>query len=470
MSDAIGIVVPMFNEEDRFGEFASLLVEHVRGLPVGSELVFVDDGSSDATADLADALVAAEPGARVLRRPHQGKGAAIAAGLRELHTPYAAFCDIDLSTPLDQLDLVIAAAQRAPVLSIASRDLATSRLVRAESPVREALGRTYNRLLQATVTPGVVDTQCGAKAASAQVWVRVLAHTAERGFAWDAEAVAVALALGIPVQEVPVEWHHDDRSGVNVARDGMAMVRATPRIWWRARAARRDQLAGRSGAEQHWWFRSKAALVATAIRRTGGGSGILVDVGGGDGAVTARLGWDPGSIVVVEPDATAVDARARRGLVASRGRAGAQPIRTASASVVCALDVIEHLRAPDDAVREAERVLVRGGRLVLTVPALSWLWSDVDARLGHVRRYTKAEVEALVTDAGLEVELATYVFAWLVLPMLVVRRGLGRSGLGATSAVIDRMALALTALERMLVGRMPLPIGSTVLCVARKPV
>jgi hypothetical protein len=92
------------------------------------------------------------------------------------------------------------------VLAIGSRDLATSTLLRPESPVREALGRTYNRLLQATITPGVVDTQCGAKVASRAVWEAVLAHTTELGFAWDAEAIAVARALGIEVQEVPIDW------------------------------------------------------------------------------------------------------------------------------------------------------------------------------------------------------------------------------------------------------------------------
>lgn len=470
MRHALGLVVPVFDEAHRFGEFANVLVEYVRGLPEGSELVFVDDGSRDGTAELAEQLTSGEPRARVLRRPHEGKGAAVAAGLRSISAPYAAFCDIDLSTPLDQLELVVSAAERAPVLAIASRDLATSRLVRAESPVREALGRTYNRLLQATVTPGVVDTQCGAKAASRVVWHRVLTHTAERGFAWDAEAVAVALALGIPVQEVPIEWHHDERSGINVARDGLAMVRATPRIWWRARRAARDRVGDATIAERHWWFRSKAALVATAIRRTGGGGGTLVDVGGGDGAVTARLGWDPGSIVVIELDAAAaLVARERRGLRAVQGLASAQPVRGASVSVVCALDVIEHLVGPGEAVCEAARVLESGGRLVLTVPALPWLWSDVDRRLGHVRRYTANAVESLVRDAGLEPLVLTYVFSWLVGPMLVGRRMLGQSGVGASWPVVDRLALVLTALERALVGRVRLPVGTTVLCVARKP-
>jgi dolichyl-phosphate beta-glucosyltransferase len=470
MSAALGLVVPVFNEERRLAEFVPQLLDHVRSLPAGSELVFVDDGSTDATAEIAEQLVAGEPRARVLRRPHEGKGAAVAAGLRSCTLPYAAFCDVDLSTPLDQLDLVVEVARRAPVLAIASRDLSTSQLERPESRIREALGRTYNRLLQLTVTPGIVDTQCGAKAARREVWERVLAHTEERGFAWDAEAVAIALALGIPVHEVPVTWRHDERSGINVARDGAAMVRATARIARRARRARRAAGTDVRVAATHWWFRSKAALVATAIRRTGGGSGPLVDVGGGDGAVAASIGWDPATIVVLDLEHDAlVDASQSRGLMGARADLRVLPVRSASAAAVLALDALEHVAEPEAVLREIARIARPGGTVVVTVPALQWLWSAHDDRLGHHCRYTTAAVDALVRGAELEPVMLTYVFSWLVVPMYVVRRVLHRSGLDMGGALTDRVALVLTAVERRLLGRVRVPIGSTVLCVARRP-
>jgi hypothetical protein len=305
MGDALTLVVPVFDEAARVDDFATSLIEYASARPGGVELLFVDDGSGDATATMLEAHLSARPdvSARVLRRPHLGKGAAVAAGLAAAGAPVAAFCDLDLSTPLDQLDVVIATAERAGGLAIASRDLAGSRLTRPEGAVRELLGKSYNRLLQATVTPGVVDTQCGAKAAATDVWERLLVHTRESGFAWDAELVAVALALGVRVHEVPVEWHHDARSKIRVGRDGVRMVQALPRIVasrQRARAARpRDtsavpvevfddaNAAALAGADrEHWWFRSKAALVATAIRRTqrdAPSGGWLVDVGGGAG-------------------------------------------------------------------------------------------------------------------------------------------------------------------------------------------
>jgi SAM-dependent methyltransferase len=424
----------------------------------------------------------------LLRRPHRGKGAALSAGLASLTAPYAGFCDVDLSTPLEQFERIVDAATRAPVLAIGSRDLPASELVQAESPFREALGRSYNRLLQATVTPGVVDTQCGAKVAARAVWERLLPACREEGFAWDAEVVAVAIASRIEVREVPIEWRHDERSHVNVGRDGAAMVFAIPRIWKRARSARTSAgvraddtvFEGANAAElaaadrTHWWFRSKAALVSTALRRTGSrhSTGWLVDAGGGAGGVTAMLGWDPERAVVAEASDQLVSmARSRHGLLALRGSVTQLPLARGSVDVLCLLDVIEHLPDPRPALAEAARVVGRGGRVVINVPAHPRLWSEADVVLGHHRRYLRATLTAELDTAGLEPELLTHVFSWLVPPVWLKRRfapgGRAELGLDQTSMLLDRAALALTTVERLLMGRVSLPFGTSVLCVAR---
>ena len=504
MSAGFGLVVPLFDEAHRFEEHAHRLVDFIESQPAGSELLFVDDGSRDGTGSLVDALVEARPGApvRLLRREHQGKGAAVAAGLRSVGGSHLGFCDADLATPLDQLERIAGAARRAEVLAIGSRDLATSTLLRPESPVREALGRTYNRLLQATITPGVVDTQCGAKVASRAVWEAVLAHTTELGFAWDAEAIAVARALGIEVQEVPIDWRHDERSSVHLLRDGAAMVLATPRIWRTARRVTKDAPrpapvavpadgpgepprgevfdAGNAALlmasdRDHWWFRSKAAFIATALRRTtgeGNRRGWLVDAGAGAGGVTALLGWPPERIAVVEGNAALVgQARRVHGLAGVQGEVSGLPVADGTAQVLCLLDVIEHLADPLPALREAARALAPDGRLVVNVPAHGWLWSAADESLGHFRRYTRPRLRAELAAAGFEPILVTHVFGWLVLPVWVTRRaaGGGRAelGLDRTSIVIDRAAMVLTRIERALIGRVSSPLGTSVLCVAK---
>jgi SAM-dependent methyltransferase len=513
----LGLVVPLYEEEVRFGEFGSLLVDHVAALGPGNELVFVDDGSGDRTAALVDELIASRPdvAVRLLRRPHAGKGAAVAAGLRSVTADVAAFCDLDLSTPLPELEKVVAAARSAEVLAIGSRDLAASTLVRREGAVRETLGRTYNRLLQATVTPGVVDTQCGAKAASAAVWQRVLPACRQVGFAWDAEVIAVAQSLGIVVREVPIAWGHDERSKIRVGRDGASMVLATPAIWRSARraaaavpaatatttapstaapaapAAPADGVFEGQQAEEligadrtHWWFRGKAALVATALRRTAPAAGaavegaFLVDVGAGAGGVTAMLGWDPERVLVLEAGERLVHhARHANGVPALQAAVDPLPLATSSVDVVCLLDVIEHLPLDvvDRTLAEARRVLRPGGRLVINVPAHAWLWSTADVHLGHHRRYDRRMLRAALDAAGFDPLLLGHVFTWLVPAVWLERRLRGRLqgddappalGLDRSSFLIDRAAMVLTAVERTLLGRVSAPIGTSLLAVA----
>ncbi len=503
MTSGFTVVVPVFNEEDRFGEFGPVLADWAAA---GDDrrVLFVDDGSSDATADLVEKLFAERSDGRVslLRRPHRGKGAAVAAGLAAADTPWAGFCDLDLSTPLPHLERILDTARRAGGLAIGSRDLPGSRLLRPESHVREFLGRAYNRLLQALLTPGISDTQCGAKVASREVWQGLLDQCHEPGLAWDAELIAMARALGERVHEVPVDWSHDERTRVRVGRDGLAMVAATPRIWRNARRAARTAAAvaaaapatanpGAAVAEagevfdeenaerlmeadaEHWWFRSKAAFVASSMRRFASprGEGWLVDIGAGSGGVTARLGWPRDRTLVVEGSGPLVHrARHRHGLAAAQALVHPLPVATGAASVACFLDVLEHLDDPGAALRDARRALRPGGLLVVTVPAHRWLWSEADELLGHVCRYTRGTLRREVLAAGFAPCLLSHVFSWLVAPVWLTRRfgrgGASSLGLDRSSPLLDGLALVLTTAERVVFRRVPLPFGTSILCVA----
>lgn len=483
------LVVPLYQEAQRFPEYGPKLADWVAVPGSSRALVFVDDGSTDATPSLVEALIdeRGEPEGRMrlLQRPHEGKGAAVAAGLEAAASPFAGFCDLDLSTPLTDLEGILQTARRTRVLAIGSRDLAGSRLVRPESALRELLGRSYNRLIQATLTPGIVDTQCGAKVASSEVWQAILPLSTEQGFAWDAEVIALARAVGIAVQEVPVAWSHDERSQVRLTRDGVAMVRATPRIWRAARRARAGRHAEAdaevfddTNAERlmasdadHWWFRSKAAYVSSSLRKFAAARGWLADVGAGSGGVTSMLGWSTERRLVVEGSETLVrQAQHRHGLAGTRALAGALPLADGSTSVVCLLDVIEHLDDPIGALREARRVLTDDGVVVITVPAHTWLWSEADELLGHVCRYTRGKLHHELRAAGLRPVRTSHIFSWLVAPVLLKRRlgagGDATLGLDQSSEVLDRVALVLTWLERAVLRVVSLPVGTSILAVA----
>lgn len=225
------LVVPVWNEATRLKETGPDLVAFVDAR--GGELVIADDGSTDATV-----AVARELGVSVVEASHLGKGAAVRNGIHAARGDVVAFCDVDLATSLADLERLINLAAADDVVVIGSRAVAESALDKRESMLRENLGRAFNKLVQLALVRGVRDTQCGAKAARRHVWQKLLTHSAENGFAWDVEVLAFARALRIPIVEVGVAWSHQPGSRVRVASDGIAMVRAVPRIWWRRRAAR----------------------------------------------------------------------------------------------------------------------------------------------------------------------------------------------------------------------------------------
>lgn len=487
----ITLVVPVYNEAHRFDRFAPELGHFITTRGAGSELIFVDDGSTDDTAERAGRFVANNPDidVRLIRRPHLGKGAAVCAGLGTAMTNVAAFCDLDLSTPLLELERIIDAATRAPILAIGSRGAATSRLVRRQHRAREVLGRAYNRAVQLTLVPGVVDTQCGAKAASTTIWHKIVPLCREQGFAWDVEAIAIARSLGIEVQEVGIEWAHQDGSKVNTLRDGSRMLRAIPRIRrnigsiLRTRSRSRidgggafdDENASRlaEADSSHWWFRSKATFVSLCIRRHAPTDGWLADIGSGSGGVSALLGWDPDRTLVVEGNTELVrEARHRHALVAVVGDVANLPLADDCSSVVCLLDVLEHLSDPIPTLRDVNRALAPRGRLIVNVPAHPSLWSAADEVLGHARRYTRRALRDDLERAGLDVVWMSHVFSWLAAPVWLKRRLVPSDepqlGLDVGSPLLDRASMILTQLEWFVASRLPLPVGTSILCVAKR--
>ncbi|MBV8879349.1 MAG: class I SAM-dependent methyltransferase [Planctomycetaceae bacterium] len=225
---------------------------------------------------------------------------------------------------------------------------------------------------------------------------------------------------------------------------------------------------------EHWWFASRLERILDLVRAHLPGSGArILDLGCGSGR-TARRFESFGSVVGSDLSWTPLrdDARAGRRRLASR--AERLPFRTGSFDLVTALDLVEHLEDDQPALREMLRVLRPGGVLIVTVPAMPILYGPHDRVLGHWRRYSSADLRRSVRRSGAAGPLQVGYFLSLLFPLLLAWRvttkifgaGKARSDGGRPlPRWANRLLRAIMDLEGALAARVPLGVGSTLVCV-----
>jgi SAM-dependent methyltransferase len=223
---------------------------------------------------------------------------------------------------------------------------------------------------------------------------------------------------------------------------------------------------------EHWWFANKSAFVSDALAAHVDMGGVLMDLGAGAGGVTATLRWPVASKIAVEGLFSALaEGRRRHGFTGVAALGDRLPFPAGVAQVVTLLDVIEHMADPVPALKEARRILRPDGSLVVTVPAHQWLWSEADEFLGHHRRYNRSSLRRELVQSGFDVVTLTHIFSWLVLPVYLRRRARSGAddqlGLGANGPLVSRLGTWLSSMERPVVARASLPVGTSVLAVAR---
>jgi len=221
----LSVVIPAYNEAGRLPETLRALRGELDEMGETYEVIVVDDGSQDGTADTALELASGWPRLRVLRLPeNRGKGWAVRAGMLAARGDLRLFTDADLSTPFDEVRRLRARLGGPVQVVIASRALPGSRIEVHQPRHRETMGRTYNRLLQVVALPGLHDTQCGFKLFTAEAAVACFEPLRTPRFGFDAEVLLRARRLGWEVAEVPVTWRHAENSRVSPLRDSVATL------------------------------------------------------------------------------------------------------------------------------------------------------------------------------------------------------------------------------------------------------
>ncbi len=213
MRRSISIIIPAFNEENRLPATLKKVREYLsRTEWEFAEIVVVDDGSRDATAQAAR-----EAGARVLQNPgNRGKGYTVRHGILEAKGEWALFTDADLSAPIEELEKLWGAAEREHAqAAIGSRALDRSLIGVRQPPFREFVGRAFNVFMRLATGLPFHDTQCGVKLFESGAAREVFSRQRLDGFGFDVEALYIACHLGHRVLEIPVRWN--DVAGTKVS-------------------------------------------------------------------------------------------------------------------------------------------------------------------------------------------------------------------------------------------------------------
>lgn len=227
MEPELSIVIPAFNEEDRLGATIRQILEYVSGNDIRSELIVVDDGSTDDTADAAKEVVGefpAQMGSVIRYERNRGKGYAVRTGLGAAQADIALFSDADLSTPIEELNKLIDPIRSGEYdITFGSRALDRSLIGTHQPWRREQGGKVFNFVVRLMTGMPFWDTQCGFKAFSMPKFRPLLDVMKIDRFGFDVEFLYVARLHGLRLMEIPVRWNNDDRSKVNVLRDSIRM-------------------------------------------------------------------------------------------------------------------------------------------------------------------------------------------------------------------------------------------------------
>ena len=233
--NGLSVVIPAFNEAERIGTSLEKVISYSVQHCGRFEILVVDDGSQDATAQVAAAVATGSDTIRVIRNEvNRGKGYSVRRGVLEATQPYRLVTDADLSTPIEELER-LAPLARPDTLVIASRGLPESEIEVRQPWYRERMGKTFNLLVRALLVPGVYDTQCGFKLIGETVATTVFPHLELDGWAFDVELIARARRAGMTVHEVPVRWRNDTRTRVQAFGASREMFFDLLRLKWRLR-------------------------------------------------------------------------------------------------------------------------------------------------------------------------------------------------------------------------------------------
>jgi glycosyltransferase involved in cell wall biosynthesis len=236
------IVIPAYNESARIAASLERVLAYIDQRGWDAEVLVVNDGSRDNTAEIVHDYLKKSPRLRLLENPgNRGKGYSVRNGMLHAGGDILLFSDADLSSPIEEADKLFAAIANGADIAIGSRWLQSHLQTQRQPLYRQLFGRIFNLLLRITLGLKFTDTQCGFKAFTRRAGQAIFPAQRIERWGFDPELLYLAKRLGCSVAEVPVAWAHREGTRISPLRDGIRMFGEMLKIRWNA-------LSGKYGA------------------------------------------------------------------------------------------------------------------------------------------------------------------------------------------------------------------------------
>jgi len=219
----LSIIIPAYNEERRLPVSLRKIDAFLAAQPYQGEVLVIENGSTDKTTEVAESFAAEFSYVRVLHS-EKGKGAAVRKGMLAATGQYRFMCDADLSMPIEEVNKFLPPTVNSYAIAMASREAPGANRF-GEPFYRHLMGRVFNQIVRWLAIPQFQDTQCGFKCFRGDIAAEIFERQTMNGLGFDVEAVAIALARGHKVIEIPIDWYFDADSRVRPVHDTIRMVR-----------------------------------------------------------------------------------------------------------------------------------------------------------------------------------------------------------------------------------------------------
>ena len=224
----LSVVIPVYNEERSIRETLRRIEAFFSLKGIAWEVLVVSDGSRDRTVEIVEDVRRSKPALplKLIRSDtNHGKGFTARRGMLEARGRCVLLTDADLSAPIKESDLLVAALQKGTDVAIGSRAVRDKDCDVRQSFKRHVSGRIFNFFVQLLVLPGIRDSQCGFKCFTREAAQKLFSAQKLDGFSFDVEVLYLARKFGYKIAEVPVMWSQGADSRVSLLRDPLIMVK-----------------------------------------------------------------------------------------------------------------------------------------------------------------------------------------------------------------------------------------------------